>query len=76
MGKAQGYLEQQLDSLQEPYSIAITAYAISLAEPQSSAAVRAQKKLRDLAICDTSKNILSTLTPETQCFGSSHVKLT
>ncbi|XP_012693394.2 complement C4-A [Clupea harengus] len=57
MENAQGYLEKQLDSLQEPYSIAITAYAISLAEPQSSAAVRAQKKLRDLAICDTSKDM-------------------
>ncbi|XP_062408093.1 complement C4-B-like isoform X2 [Sardina pilchardus] len=54
MESAQSYLEQQLNSLEDPYSVAITAYALSLT--QSSAAAQAQKKLRDLAHCDTSKN--------------------
>ncbi|KAL2096581.1 hypothetical protein ACEWY4_008729 [Coilia grayii] len=54
---ARSYLEQQLDSLQDPYSVAITAYALSLAEPQGSTATRAQKKLKELAICDTSNNM-------------------
>ncbi|KAG5269340.1 hypothetical protein AALO_G00200920 [Alosa alosa] len=51
------YLEQQLNSLEDPYSVAITAYALSLTQHQSSAAAQAQKKLRGLAICDTSKNM-------------------
>ncbi|XP_062408094.1 complement C4-B-like [Sardina pilchardus] len=54
MESAQSYLVQQLNSLEDPYSVAITAYALSLT--QSSAATQAQKKLRDLANCDTSKN--------------------
>lgn len=55
MEKAQTYLEEQLDSLEDPYSIAITSYALSLIQPKSPVAARAQKKLRDMAICDSSK---------------------
>ncbi|XP_076137812.1 complement C4-B-like [Alosa pseudoharengus] len=57
MESAQSYLEQQLNSLEDPYSVAITAFALSLTQHQSSAAAQAQKKLRGLAICDTSKNM-------------------
>ncbi|KAG5269341.1 hypothetical protein AALO_G00200930 [Alosa alosa] len=57
MESAQSYLEQQLNSLEDPYSVAITAFALSLTQPQSSAAAQAQKKLIGLAICNTSENM-------------------
>ncbi|XP_041920493.1 complement C4-B-like [Alosa sapidissima] len=57
MESAQSYLEQQLNSLEDPYSVAITAYALSLTQHQSSAAAQAQKQLIGLAICDTSENM-------------------
>ncbi|XP_028817947.1 complement C4-A [Denticeps clupeoides] len=60
--KARSYLEQKLDSLEKPYDLAITAYALSLTGPKSTVALRAQKKLRELAICDNSKNFDTTET--------------
>ncbi|XP_063060959.1 complement C4-B [Engraulis encrasicolus] len=46
------YLKQQLPSLQDPYTVAITGYALSLTEPVSADAITAYKKLKEKAICD------------------------
>ncbi|XP_064158216.1 complement C4-A [Anguilla rostrata] len=55
MMQAQDYLEGKLDSLQRPFALAITAYALSLASPGSAAATRAKGKLREMATCDDAK---------------------
>nr|XP_023681876.1 complement C4-A-like isoform X2 [Paramormyrops kingsleyae] len=51
MIKAERYLSEKLDSLQRPFAVAITAYALMLSNPQSAAAERAQSKLRSMAAC-------------------------
>ncbi|XP_066555897.1 complement C4 [Amia ocellicauda] len=50
--KAVTYLSQRLDSLQRPFAVAITAYALTLVRPRSDIATQAQSKLRGLATCD------------------------
>ncbi|KAI4872891.1 hypothetical protein NFI96_018588 [Prochilodus magdalenae] len=54
MNKARSYLVQNLDSLQSPYAMAITAYALSLNAAQSSEAREAHRKLMAMAECDMS----------------------
>ncbi len=51
MAKAKSYLEGQLDALESLYSLAITAYALSLHDQQS--AQRAHQKLKSIANCDS-----------------------
>ncbi|KAK7171995.1 hypothetical protein R3I93_004325 [Phoxinus phoxinus] len=53
--KAKSYLDGQLDALESPYSLAITAYALTLHDHQSAEARRLQKKLKDIANCDNNK---------------------
>lgn len=55
MDRAKSYLEGQLDVLESPYSLAITAYALSLHDQQSANAQRAHRKLKNIANCDTSQ---------------------
>ncbi|KTF74286.1 hypothetical protein cypCar_00043860, partial [Cyprinus carpio] len=55
MDRAKSYLEGQLDALESPYSLAITAYALSLHDQQSANAQRAHRKLKNIANCDTTK---------------------
>ncbi|KAJ8256443.1 hypothetical protein COCON_G00185950 [Conger conger] len=52
---AETYLEGKLESLQRPFAIAITAYALSLAFPGSAVSIRAKSKLKDIAKCDDAK---------------------
>ncbi|KAJ8280122.1 hypothetical protein GJAV_G00050780 [Gymnothorax javanicus] len=54
--KAAVYLGEKVDSLQRPFTLAITAYALSLASPGSTAAAtRAKARLKDIAKCDDEK---------------------
>ncbi len=53
MDKAKSYLEGQLDALESPYSLAITAYALSLHDQQSAEAQRPHQKLKNIANCDS-----------------------
>lgn len=54
--KAAVYLGGKVDSLQQPFALAITAYALSLSSPGSSAAAtRAKARLKDIAKCDDEK---------------------
>lgn len=53
--KAKSYLDGQLDALERPYSLAITAYALTLHDHQSAEARRVQQKLKDIANCDNKK---------------------
>uniref|UniRef100_A0A673IY24 Complement C4-like n=1 Tax=Sinocyclocheilus rhinocerous TaxID=307959 RepID=A0A673IY24_9TELE len=46
MDGAKSYLEGQLDALESPYSLAITAYALSLHDQQSAEAQQAHRKLK------------------------------
>lgn len=55
MDGAKSYLEGQLDALRSPYSLAITAYSFSLHDHRSAEARKAQRKLQDIADCDTSQ---------------------
>lgn len=55
MDKAKSYLEGQLDALESPYSLAITAYALSLHDQQSAEAQKAYRKLKSNANCDNSQ---------------------
>ncbi|XP_070983135.1 complement C4-like [Oncorhynchus clarkii lewisi] len=52
MEQAKAYLESKLDSLQRPFSVAITSYALSLTSPGGDSASMAQTKLRALAHSD------------------------
>uniref|UniRef100_A0A674E5Y5 Complement component 4 n=1 Tax=Salmo trutta TaxID=8032 RepID=A0A674E5Y5_SALTR len=53
MELAKAYLVSKLDSLQRPFSVAITSYALSLTSPGGDSASMAQTKLRALAHTDT-----------------------
>ncbi|KAB5550613.1 hypothetical protein PHYPO_G00055780 [Pangasianodon hypophthalmus] len=53
--KARSYLLEHLDAQQNPYAVAITAYALSLNNPQSPDAMRAHRKLMDLATCNNKR---------------------
>ncbi|KAA0702158.1 Complement C4 [Triplophysa tibetana] len=55
MEKAKSYLEEKVDVLQNLYSVAITAYVMSLYRPLTPGAQRAQEKLKDKAKCAKSK---------------------
>ncbi|KAK9962381.1 hypothetical protein ABG768_007751 [Culter alburnus] len=57
MDKAKSYLEGQFHALESPYSLAITAYALTFHDRQSAEAQRLKQKLKDTANCDN-----------TQCF--------
>uniref|UniRef100_A0AAY5EWD2 Complement C4 gamma chain n=1 Tax=Electrophorus electricus TaxID=8005 RepID=A0AAY5EWD2_ELEEL len=46
------YLVERLDMIESPYAMAITAYALSLKNPQSQEAQRAHRKLMQMATCD------------------------
>lgn len=52
MEKAKSYLVQNLDRLQNPYAVTITAYALSLIDHTSSEAQRAARKMMEMATCD------------------------
>ncbi|KAL6471424.1 hypothetical protein MHYP_G00200740 [Metynnis hypsauchen] len=52
MEKAKSYLVQNLPRLQNPYALAITAYTLSLIDPQSSEARLAHRNLMEMATCD------------------------
>uniref|UniRef100_A0A674E519 Complement component 4 n=1 Tax=Salmo trutta TaxID=8032 RepID=A0A674E519_SALTR len=52
MELAKAYLVSKLDSLQRPFSVAITSYALSLTSPGGDSASMAQTKLRALAHSD------------------------
>ncbi|XP_017564087.2 complement C4 isoform X1 [Pygocentrus nattereri] len=52
MEKAKSYLVQNLPRLQNPYALAITAYALSLIDPESSEARLAHRNLMEMATCD------------------------
>ncbi|XP_066517057.1 complement C4-B [Hoplias malabaricus] len=57
MNKARSYLVQSIDGLGKlsPYAVAITAYALSLNEPQNSDSRRAHRVLMEAAKCDTKR---------------------
>ncbi|XP_060706652.1 complement C4-like [Hemiscyllium ocellatum] len=50
ISKAISYLSKELDNIQRPYSLMITAYALALYDPESSAARLADEKLKEMAI--------------------------
>nr|XP_029528522.1 complement C4-B-like [Oncorhynchus nerka] len=52
MEQAKVYLGSKLDSLERPFAVSITSYALSLTSPGGDAASTAQTKLRALAHCD------------------------
>ncbi|KAM9443290.1 complement C4-B-like [Salvelinus alpinus] len=52
MEQAKLYLGSKLDSLERPFAVSITSYALSLTSPGGDAASTAQTKLRALAHCD------------------------
>uniref|UniRef100_A0A673ZMY5 Complement component 4 n=1 Tax=Salmo trutta TaxID=8032 RepID=A0A673ZMY5_SALTR len=52
MEQAKVYLGSKLDSLERPFAVSITSYALSLTSPGGDAASMAQTKLRALAQCD------------------------
>lgn len=53
--KARSYLLAHLDAQQNPYAVAIMVYALSLNNnPESPDAMRAHRKLMDLAMCNNS----------------------
>uniref|UniRef100_A0A8C1XJT0 Complement component 4 n=1 Tax=Cyprinus carpio TaxID=7962 RepID=A0A8C1XJT0_CYPCA len=54
MDRAKSYLEGQLDALESPYSLAITAYALSLHDQQSANAQRAHRKLKNICFWNSS----------------------
>uniref|UniRef100_A0AAR2KNK1 Complement C4 gamma chain n=1 Tax=Pygocentrus nattereri TaxID=42514 RepID=A0AAR2KNK1_PYGNA len=58
MEKAKSYLVQNLPRLQNPYALAITAYALSLIDPESSEARLAHRNLMEMATCDISYGTL------------------
>ncbi|KAK2880874.1 hypothetical protein Q8A67_018142 [Cirrhinus molitorella] len=55
MDKAKSYLEAQLNALESLYSLAITAYALSLHDQHSAEARKAQQRLKTMANCDSTK---------------------
>lgn len=54
IAKARSYLLAHMDAQQNLYAVAITAYALSLNNHQNDDAMRAHRKLMDLAMCDNS----------------------
>ncbi|XP_043533926.1 complement C4-A-like isoform X1 [Chiloscyllium plagiosum] len=50
ISKAISYLSKELDNIKRPYSLMITAYALALYDPESSAARLADEKLKEMAI--------------------------
>lgn len=54
MEKAKSYLVLTLERLQNPYAVAISAYALSVNEPRTSEAQQAHRKLVEMATCDSS----------------------
>lgn len=62
--KARSYLLAHLDAQQNPYAIAITVYALSLNRHQVPDAMRAHRKLMDLATCDNSYGSGSAFVPD------------
>eukprot|EP00063_Salmo_salar_P043287 XP_014018122.1 PREDICTED: complement C4-B-like [Salmo salar] len=52
MEQAKVYLGSKVDSLERPFAVSITSYALSLTSPGGDAASMAQTKLRALAQCD------------------------
>ncbi|KAG9348450.1 hypothetical protein JZ751_002185 [Albula glossodonta] len=56
MEKAKNYLGEKFESLQRPFAMAITAYALSMASPENPTAKQARQKLRGNAKCDTEKS--------------------
>ncbi|KAL0973115.1 hypothetical protein UPYG_G00199170 [Umbra pygmaea] len=53
MERAKAYLESKLDSLQRPFAVAITSYALTLtSQDRDQGASKAQTKLRAMAQCD------------------------
>ncbi|MGH0133609.1 UNVERIFIED_CONTAM: hypothetical protein FKN15_053461 [Acipenser sinensis] len=51
------YLKGKIMSLERPFAVAITAYALALVKPGSDAANQAQQRLRELAQCDEVRTI-------------------
>ncbi|XP_020358726.1 complement C4-B [Oncorhynchus kisutch] len=56
MEQAKVYLGSKLNSLQRPFAVSITSYALSLTSPGGDAASTAQTKLRALAHCDNEES--------------------
>ncbi|XP_048472466.1 complement C4-B-like [Rhincodon typus] len=52
ISKAIEYLSEELANIERPYSLTITAYALALFDPESSAAREADEKLKAIAIYD------------------------
>ncbi|CAM4554746.1 unnamed protein product [Leuciscus chuanchicus] len=50
-------VDGQLDALESPYSLAITAYALTLHDHQSAEARRVQQKLKDIANCGRGESV-------------------
>uniref|UniRef100_A0A674E6F7 Complement component 4 n=1 Tax=Salmo trutta TaxID=8032 RepID=A0A674E6F7_SALTR len=61
MELAKAYLVSKLDSLQRPFSVAITSYALSLTSPGGDSASMAQTKLRALAHSDNGQYLVTLL---------------
>ncbi|XP_041089246.1 LOW QUALITY PROTEIN: complement C4-B-like [Polyodon spathula] len=57
INEAVGYLKGKIMSLERPFAVAITAYALALVKPGSDAANQAQQRLRELAQCDEVRTI-------------------
>ncbi|XP_072547604.1 complement C4 isoform X2 [Salminus brasiliensis] len=55
MQKAQSYLVQNLERLQNPYAVTITAYALSLIGPNTREAEKAQTKMFEKVTCDNKR---------------------
>jgi hypothetical protein len=61
MEQAKVYLGSKLDSLERPFAVSITSYALSLTSPGGDAASTAQTKLRALAHCDNGQYLVTLL---------------
>lgn len=63
MDKARSYLLAHLKAQENPYAVAVTAYALSLNNHENPDAMQAHRKLMDLATCDKSYDFTKTSHP-------------
>uniref|UniRef100_A0A8C7U7L7 Complement component 4 n=1 Tax=Oncorhynchus mykiss TaxID=8022 RepID=A0A8C7U7L7_ONCMY len=69
MEQAKVYLGSKLDSLERPFAVSITSYALSLTSPGGDAASTAQTKLRALAHCDNGQYLRANRVPQAKAIS-------
>ncbi|XP_051899848.1 complement C4-like [Pristis pectinata] len=57
IGKAVGFLHRTLPDTEHPYTLAITAYALSFAEADSDKVLEAERRLKRIAVHDSDRNM-------------------